>query len=227
MKIPPQSIGMTKEKIFEQELPIHINDIRLITQIIDPTTGATKDAIVRQIYGGAPHLQRNSGSNLPRHTRYLKGASPSGSDDVVIPWPKEDPDRYYTQSCDTTRDIVEEVTYFPDLYITAPVPPSAVDELRNKHSRQRRDFDDVEDLKRKMLIDARRDWFEMRSKVLSEPFWTREYMLRAQRLKQQEERGLASESETTFEEPGAVEQEEASIGAVEMEAQAKDQRSEI
>lgn len=168
-------------------MPIAMSDVQLVTKVKDSKTGVVKDVVVRQVFGGAPYEQREEGSNLPRHTRYFENTDGT---QTVIDWPEEDSERYYTQSCDTTRDLVEEVTYYPNLNEEMPLADGVIDELRNPHSRARKDWDDTEFMKKKMLEDARRDWFNRRSEVLSQPFWTKEYMLK---MKQKEQKVPAVE----------------------------------
>lgn len=125
-------------------MPIPIDDVRLVVPLDDPETGNVKDVLVKHLYASGPFLEREYGSETPKHTRYITGL------DIEVPWPGMAPDEQRDEDVDTLRIDVEERTYMPSLQ-EAPFPLSVIDELRNKFSkyRQRHDPEWVEEQERK------------------------------------------------------------------------------
>ena len=120
----------TENKPLRRELPISLDDVRLVVTIDDEVTGRQKDVIAEHIHGGPPFLHREWGSPIPRHTRYISGL------DIEIPWPHTPHDEAEDQDVDTLRVEVETPSWIPSL-LNHPFPPSVMDELRNKFSKYR------------------------------------------------------------------------------------------
>jgi large subunit ribosomal protein L24 len=145
-----------RRRFSDTELPIPLSSVRLVFRLVDEETGRDRDVIVRHVRGGAPYLQREQNSPLPRHTRYVAG------EDIMIPWPEVAAPSDEAQPGDTMRLDVERQTYMPTLY-DPPLPQTSIlDELRgDKYARDRQWHED-EYVRMKVLEDARVAWFESR-----------------------------------------------------------------
>ena len=120
----------SENKPIRRELPISLDDVRLVVTISDEETGRQKDVIAEHVHGGPPILHREWGSPAPRHTRYISGL------DTEIPWPTTPHDEAQDHDVDTLRVEVETRSWTPSL-LERPFPPSVIDELRNKFSKYR------------------------------------------------------------------------------------------
>ena len=106
------------------EAAIPISSVRLVYPLPDPTTGARRDVIVKELVKKGGH-------------RHIAGTSPS----IFIPWPDKPPNKYDDHEHDTLRIDVEERTWVPSLR-RMPMPEGVLDELRNRYSRYRTRHDD-------------------------------------------------------------------------------------
>ena len=107
--------------------------------LVDPETGSTRDVIVKKIEQGNVWHDRQLG--LRKWSRYIPGLN------IKIPWPIVPPKPEETEhDADTPRLRVEARTWVPSL-LRPPMPPSVIDELRNKYSlfRDRHDEDYIEE----------------------------------------------------------------------------------
>ncbi|KAA8644832.1 hypothetical protein EYZ11_007926 [Aspergillus tanneri] len=136
-------------------LPLPIDDVRLVVALDDPTTGQTRDVLVEHVYGGGPILERVYGSDTPKHTRYIAG------EDIEIPWPRSEPPAAKDEEWDTLRMEVETPTWVPSLH-NAPFPPNVMDELRNKFSKYRTRHD-PEWVEAKKMEEYRKEYLQSRS----------------------------------------------------------------
>jgi large subunit ribosomal protein L24 len=143
-----------KEKFVSNELPIPIDDIRLVVKMQDDRTGAISDVIVKHLRGGKPYTERPHGSTLPSHTRYIVGL------EMEIPWPEDELNEFSAEPSDTLRQQVEEATYIPTLIDNA-IPEGVEDELRGKFTRGRGRHD-FEWMRKKLEEDARATWEKSR-----------------------------------------------------------------
>lgn len=158
----------------EQRIPLQ--DVRLVMRRSDPDTGAESDVIIRHIHAGPPYIQRDHGSNLPSHTRYVSGL------EEVLPWPEssEEIQEFKREDIDTPRMWVERVTYSPSI-IHSPldseqntvnnrlrqrVRKGIMDELRSKTRVDNTRHDDAELVRRKIMEDARAIWWRDRQFLL-------------------------------------------------------------
>lgn len=140
--------------------PIPIDDVRLVFRHKekDPATGRVirdRDVLVHSIQGDGPYLQREPGSPLPRHTRYIAGSN------TEIPWPEVEIHHMGAFPGDTRRLELERRTYTPSVQHD-PLPHSSIlDELRPKYriDRMGHEYDYVA---RKIVEDARSKWYEDR-----------------------------------------------------------------
>ncbi|KAL4896458.1 hypothetical protein BDV59DRAFT_170702 [Aspergillus ambiguus] len=144
-----------KSPFHPMNIPLSIDDVRLVVALDDPATGTTRDVLVEHVYGGEPIMEREPGTNTPRHTRYIAG------EDIEIPWPRSDPAQTKDEEWDTLRMEVETPTWMPSL-LSAPFPSSVMDELRNKFSAYRTRHD-PEWVAQKKLEDYRKEYLQSRS----------------------------------------------------------------
>ena len=135
------------------DLPIPIDDIRLVVPMKDDETNEVKDVIVRHLRGGEPVVEREHGVPTPGHTRYIEGL------DIEIPWPQAGPPDYKAEESDTLRLTVEEKTYVPS--INPPFSTPIIDELRDPYDRERSRHDQ-EFIDRKLKEDALEAWKKSR-----------------------------------------------------------------
>ncbi|KAE8147291.1 hypothetical protein BDV25DRAFT_160690 [Aspergillus avenaceus] len=136
-------------------IPIPIDDVRLVVALDDPETGETRDVLVQHVYGGEPHLEREYGTETPKHTRYIAG------ENIEIPWPQGQAPEWKDYDVDTFRMEVETPTWTPSLHY-APFPPSVLDELRNKFSKYRTRHD-PEWVEAKKMEDYKKEYLQSRS----------------------------------------------------------------
>lgn len=144
-----------KSPVHSINLPVALDDVKLVVALDDPATGSTRDVLVEHVYGGEPFLERPYGTDTPRHTRYIAG------ENIEIPWPRSDPAEQKDEEWDTLRMEVETPTWVPSLH-NPPFPSSVLDEIRNKFSkyRTRHDPEWVEQMK---LEDYKKEYLQSRS----------------------------------------------------------------
>ncbi|EXJ81671.1 hypothetical protein A1O1_07736 [Capronia coronata CBS 617.96] len=156
IEIPEGTPQRERRPFTSSELPIPIDSVRLVYRLKDEETGRDRDVIVKLIRGGAPYLQREPYSPLPRHTRYIAG------EDIEIPWPEVDAPTYQAFESDTHRFDVEFQSFMPSLY-DPPLPRSEIlDELRDDKYARDREWHDDEYVRMKVLEDARAAWYQQR-----------------------------------------------------------------
>lgn len=145
-------------------MPISIQDVRLVVPLRDNATGKIKDTVVDHLRGGEPVVEREYGSDTPKHTRYIAGPN------TVIPWPKGEIVEMKAEAADTRRVDVDEESFSASLAYL-PLPKSAVNELRSKYSRTR-SVNTQEYVRQKMKEDAEEQWKEKRRMVLpKQEYW--------------------------------------------------------
>jgi large subunit ribosomal protein L24 len=114
-----------QRRVRTMEKPIPLTSVRLVFPLPDPTTGVMRDVIVKKLINGPIFHDRYTGRK--RWSRIIPGL------DVVVPWPKVEPKVHTDYDCDTLRIDVESITFVPSL-LKPPMPPTVIDELRNKFS---------------------------------------------------------------------------------------------
>ena len=134
------------------EQPIPLRSVRLVAALPHPETRVLRDVIINELRK-SKHAQKLATDRRPH--RYIAGLDPP----TRIPYPTKEDQDHEDYDVDTLRVSVEDHTFIPTL-IRPPMPPSIIDELRNKYSKYR-DRHDPEYLQRKMLEDeaaqARKD----------------------------------------------------------------------
>lgn len=121
--------------IVQQPIAVPYSKVKLVHALQNPETGRFQDIIVDQI--------RLIGAGWDKTTReYKRGERMIPGLKTRIPWPKQDdPPEKATYDDDTFRIDVDSETHRPYL-LQPPMPPSVIDELRNKYSRFRTRHDD-------------------------------------------------------------------------------------
>ncbi|PFH58998.1 hypothetical protein XA68_12950 [Ophiocordyceps unilateralis] len=116
-------------------LPISIGSIRLVYPLRHPESGHIRDVVINQLKSIPPNM-KSENMSLDRWEYGNKWDRLVPSLSVVIPWPKVEAPEYEDIEGDTFRDQVEERTFFFSLK-SPPMPPSVLDELRNRYSKFR------------------------------------------------------------------------------------------
>ncbi len=111
-----------KRPIRAMEVPIPVTNVRLVHPLPHPETGVVRDVIIKKLIAD-------------QNRRYVPGLN------VKIPWPPKEPEKHDDHDDDTLRMEVEEETWVPTL-LRPPMPPSVIDELRNKYSKFRTRHDE-------------------------------------------------------------------------------------
>ncbi|KAI5207532.1 hypothetical protein E4T39_02009 [Aureobasidium subglaciale] len=116
--------------VVQQTMPIRWEEVKLVFPLRDQTTGHFEDVVVDSVdLRNAGWVERKSGlREYVRGQRFLPGIK------TPLPWPKsEDPAKAEAYDDDTLRISVDDATHRPYL-LQPPMPPSVIDELRNKYS---------------------------------------------------------------------------------------------
>lgn len=164
------------------ELGIPLIHVRLVHALVDPETGAKRDVIVQKIAMGNVFHDHHNG--VTKWSRFIPGL------DIRIPWPKKTPTEQADQPPDTLRIDVEAKTWVPTL-LRPPMPPSIIDELRNKYS-VFRDRHDDEFIEAKMKEDEEKK-ARLRLETMTTP------TMEAQRKEKKERRGMGKRARLTEE----------------------------
>ena len=118
------------------EAPLPLSAVRLVAPLPHPETGALRDVVIKELKLRRTTLRELRGEDPP--SRFIAGLKPK----TLIPYPETEPEVFEDYDCDTLRIEVEEVTFIPTL-TKPPMPPSIIDELRNKYSKFRDRHDDA------------------------------------------------------------------------------------
>ncbi|CCU78241.1 unnamed protein product [Blumeria hordei] len=135
------------------EKAISIASVRLVYPLLDSETGVTREVIIKRLVNGP--IFHDKHMRTTRWARIVPGLN------IAIPWPKKEQPQYQDQAVDTLRLDVDVKNFVPTL-LTPPMPPSVIDELRNKYSKFRTRHDS-EYIEKKMSEEA--DSLEQLSKA--------------------------------------------------------------
>ncbi|OBW66970.1 MAG: Carboxylic ester hydrolase [Aureobasidium pullulans] len=116
--------------ILQQSMPVPWDHVRLVFPLRDQTTGHFEDVVLDKVdVRNAGWVERRSGlREYNKGQRFLPGVK------TPLPWPKTDEaEKAEGYDDDTLRISVDETTHRPYL-LQPPMPPSVIDELRNKYS---------------------------------------------------------------------------------------------
>ncbi|KAL9108638.1 MAG: hypothetical protein Q9227_006584 [Pyrenula ochraceoflavens] len=192
IKIPPWAqnrAGAAGLKIQQMPSPIPFSSVRLVVPMSDSADPSTpsREYIVRAMHGGEPFEERDHGSPIPRHTRYISGLG------LPIPWPNAPPADFKMEDMDTPRRMVEEITFVPDLGVM-PMPGDAVNEVVNKYARARRRHD-ADWVREKVQEDVKNSWVKQRRVLTPQAeFWERENQKREKEREEREREGLSDDT---------------------------------
>jgi large subunit ribosomal protein L24 len=167
----------TGRPYYTLDVPIPLDNVRLVVGLVDSTTGTTRDVLVEHIDAGPPFLEHEVGSTIPKHTRYISG------ENIEIPWPQANAVQHKDQEQDTLRMEVDVQSWTPSL-LSPPFESSILDELRNKFSKYRSRHD-PKWVKEKLIEDYRQEY--LKSRTLLTPAGE----LRAKRQAEKEKARLA------------------------------------
>lgn len=122
-----------KSPVQTTEAPIPLSAVRLVYPLRDSETGILRDVMIKELKR-TPRDERRLGLD----GRYIADTDPQ----IYIPFPKQEEEDPPEHEIDTLRIEVEQKTWTPTL-TRPPMPPSIIDELRNKYSifRDRHDED--------------------------------------------------------------------------------------
>ncbi|PHH78002.1 hypothetical protein CDD80_7513 [Ophiocordyceps camponoti-rufipedis] len=117
------------------DFPLSVGSIRLVYPLPHPQTGQIRDVVIQRLKAVLPnmkseHMSYDRWEFGRKWDRMIPGIS------VVIPWPDGSAPHYESHKSDTLRDKVEERTFLFNL-TSPPMPPSVLDELRNRYSKFR------------------------------------------------------------------------------------------
>lgn len=129
------------------EAGMPLSSVRLVYPVPDPNTGIPRDVIVeRMAVRRSEERSFDSSDWPPKWDRVIPGL------EIVVPWPAREKPEEKDNDIDTLRIVTEERTWVPTL-LRPPMPPSVIEELRNKYSKFRDRHDD-EYIAKKMQKDA-------------------------------------------------------------------------
>lgn len=163
-----------KNPVRPTEAPFPLSAVRLVYPLRHADTGAIRDVIIKELKR-TPRSERKQG----RDGRYVADTDPH----IYIPFPETEKEDQPEHEIDTLRIEVEEKTWTPTL-TRPPMPPSVIDELRNKYSifRDRHDEDWVK--AREELAAEREREARLREEMMLTPL---EELQRLKKLKKSEE----------------------------------------
>ncbi|RSL69960.1 hypothetical protein CEP54_001999 [Fusarium duplospermum] len=129
------SAGMFGNDSRSQPMPISIGSIRLVYPITNSETGLTRDVVINQLKAVPPNM-KSPNMTLDRWEHGKKWDRLVPGINVVIPWPAVEAPEYETHPSDTPREAAENRSFYYNL-LSAPMPETVIDELRNKFSKFR------------------------------------------------------------------------------------------
>ncbi|RDA89861.1 hypothetical protein CP533_0407 [Ophiocordyceps camponoti-saundersi (nom. inval.)] len=115
--------------------PISIGSIRLVHPLRHPEKGHIRDVVINELKAVPPNMSSENMS-LDRFEYGKKWDRMVPSLSVVIPWPKVERPIFESTSSDSLGTDVEARTFLFGLK-SPPMPPSVLDELRNRYSKFR------------------------------------------------------------------------------------------
>ncbi|KAL9097256.1 MAG: hypothetical protein Q9165_000683 [Trypethelium subeluteriae] len=170
--------------------PVPVKNIRLVHAYLDPETHIQRDIVVEEVAIAAYWRDEYTGKvTFERQIVGLPSNEPTEEgrkrpDWERIPWPKEEEEQEKEDhDSDTLRITVDQPTFVPSL-LRPPMPPSVLDELRNKYSkfRTRHDPEYIEAKQAEDLeAEARKDvpeWMLQPSRELREKVKKKERLIK-------------------------------------------------
>ena len=173
------------------EVPIPLRSVRLVYPLPHPETGILRDVVIKELRKSKLAPRRSSDD---RPLRYIAGLDPPTN----IPYPAKEPEKHEDNDVDTLRIEVEQQTWVPTLR-RPPMPPSIINELRNKYSKFR-DRHDEAFIAKKVKEDEEVEERKRSIRKMMTPLKELHKKERAER----KARGKPQLSEETLEKIGAV-----------------------
>lgn len=162
-----------QDPIRTTEAPFPLSAVRLVFPLRHAETGAIRDVIIKELKR-TPISERKQG----RDGRYVADTEPH----IYIPFPETEKEDQPEHEIDTLRIEVEEKTWTPTL-TRPPMPPSVIDELRNKYSIFRDRHDESWVKAREKLAAEREREARVREEMMLTPL---EELHRLKKLKKSE-----------------------------------------
>ncbi|POS88080.1 hypothetical protein EPUL_000293 [Erysiphe pulchra] len=148
-----------KRAVRTVEKGVSIASVRLVYPLTDKETGVTRDVIVKKLVNGPIFYDKHF--RTTRWARIIPGLN------IRIPWPKKEPPVHQDNDGDTFRLDVDVKSFVPTL-LTPPMPPSVIDELRNKYSKFRTRHD-PEYIEEKILEESQKQDLLKKAKLMRTP----------------------------------------------------------
>lgn len=123
--LPEYMLDATTKPVQQLATRLPISAVRLVHPLRDPETGEYRDVIIREL------RPRDIVHDRPTRSRRMRRFVPG--ENIVIPWPRQEPIKRDEHPADTLRIDLDEKTYVPTLF-RPPAPQQVLDELRNKYS---------------------------------------------------------------------------------------------
>lgn len=110
--------------------------VRLVTPLENPVTGEQRDVIVERLKRRLDYMDQETLEK--EYVRFIPDLN-----DTEVAWPEKDEPAHIDTASDTLRISLEKRTFAgPNVTLLgAPMPPSVIDELRNKYSKLRKRHD--------------------------------------------------------------------------------------
>jgi large subunit ribosomal protein L24 len=153
-----------KRPVQTTEASIQLSDVRLVHPLYNPETNVRRDVIIKELEKEKvpENSERFWGPKVEK--RYIAGVEPR----EYIPFPKVRKPKYQDHDGDTLRIEIDEWTWTPTL-LGPPMPPTVIDELRNKYSVFRDRHDDEYIQKKEEGVAIREDWKRRKAEVVLTP----------------------------------------------------------
>lgn len=123
---PSYVVENARSKVSTSEAPIPLSKVRLVAPLKDPVTGVERDCIISKM------TRAKVWDKEAQETTWIRIVQPQG---IRIPWPEKEDKSSETQDrdADTLGFEVSKESFHPTL-LSAPMPETVIDELRNQYS---------------------------------------------------------------------------------------------
>jgi large subunit ribosomal protein L24 len=153
-----------KRPIQTIEASIQLSDVRLVYPLPNPETGVMRDVVIKELEKVVVPKNRSRPFGPKVVKRYIAGLEPR----EYIPFPEVPEPEYVDHDDDTLRIEVDEWTWTPTL-LGPPMPPTVIDELRNKYSVFRDRHDDEYIQKKEARLARREEWERRKAEMMLTP----------------------------------------------------------
>jgi large subunit ribosomal protein L24 len=153
-----------KRPIQTIEAAIQLSDVRLVYPLPNPETGVMRDVVIKELEKVVVPKNRARPFGPKVEKRYIAGLEPR----EYIPFPEVPEPEHVDHDDDTLRIEVDEWTWTPTL-LGPPMPPTVIDELRNKYSVFRDRHDDEYIQKKEARLARREEWERRKAEMMLTP----------------------------------------------------------